>query len=429
MGLARRLQSVGLPDDFAEIALRDAPAPDAAVVARIRARVLADVGAERPRTVQRRRTWPWVAVAAIAALALTTPAGIGFMQGLLRYIPGFGLQTPAGGERALAHAVRVATPYDTIYVTGVLASRSGTEVLFSIVGPDVQLNSSGVRLEDARGRVYRSLTGSWASGLGSQSIGTGGYDFPALRDAGPVTLIVPLQPAVRVVLPLVSVSSLPVAAKLPTARAHGVTLVVQTAQHGAQALLTVLAESTPPGTRAQGFGQWNRPLLLVGGGRSLALHAVPGFGGPIQTYSAPALPAGLSSAQIVVPSVELQFQGSVFVKIPVPPSGSFTIEKSLAIGPAEVHITKVERLSGNRIRLTLRNSDTAAFSGPGFFSVNGATAGAISWTLSRGGAIRTMTFAVPQGDWWVSLGMVTPQVVVHGPWRVTVPLASVRTGP
>ncbi|MDA8345149.1 MAG: hypothetical protein M0Z66_06665 [Thermaerobacter sp.] len=431
MALDRRLQSVGLPDDLAEVALRDAPSPDAAAAARIRARVLqAAAGAEGPSTVRRRRAWPWVAAAAIAALAIATPAGSGFMRGLLRFVPGFGLQATVAGERALAHTVRVATGYDTIYVTGVLASRSGTEVLFSIVGPDVQMPAGGVRLEDARGRVYRASTGSWAFGLGSPSIGTGGFDFPALRDpAGPVTLILPLEPTVRVVLPLVAASDLPAAAQLPAARAHGITLAVQATRHGAEALLTLLATRTPAGTRAIGFGGWNRPLKLVGAGRSFALHAVPNFGGPIQAYSAPVLPPSAKSAQLVVPSVEIQLQGSVSVKIPVPPSGSLAIGKSLAVGPATAHITKVQRLSGNRIRLTLRDSGTAALADPGFLSINRAAAGAMTWTLSRGGAIRTMTLAVPQGDWWVSLGMANPQVVVQGPWRVTVPLASARTAP
>ncbi len=426
MALDRRLQSIGLPDDLSAIALRDAPAPDAAAQARIRVRVLRSVqGTPQPRSLRWRRTWPWAAAAAVAALALATPAGSGFMHGLLRFVPGFGLQQPAVGERALAHTVRVQAAGDTVYVTGVLANRAGTQVLFSIVGPDVQLSTSDVRLLDARGRVYHSSGSSWAFGLGSEDVGTGGFEFPALQaGTGSVTLVLPLQPVVRVRLPLVAASSLPAAAKLPSARVHGVTLAVQAARHGGEALFTVLAKRTPQGTLAQGYGQWNQPLLLSGAGRSITLHSVPGFGGPIQNYSAPALPAGVQTARVVVPSVNLSVQDTASVNVPVPPKGSLALRTSLVVGPAQVLITKVQRLAHNRIRLTLSSFGPAALADPGFFSVNGQTPGAMQWTLSRGGAMRTMTFSVPAQDWWVSLTMATPQVIVQGPWRVMVPLAS-----
>ncbi len=424
MDLDKLLQSIGLPDDLSEMGLGGAPEPDAAAGDRIRLQVL-HAAADRHRA-RGGRPWGWVAAAAVLILALGLPSGLGWMQGVLRLVPGFGVQQPAHRQLSLAHVVRAQTGGDTIYVTGVLTGRSYTEILISIEGVDAGLGTGSglVLLKDARGRVYRGGPSWWSFG---GDVGAGALEFPPITQQGTATLILHLHPRVQVRLPLVEASSLPAATGMPTAQAHGVSITAQAMQLGGKTLFTLVATDTPSGTRAQGFGQISAPpRLMLAGGRTLKLQPLAGvvMAGPLQNYAAK-IPSNVVSAKLVVPSVSLAVQQSVSVAVPVPLRGTLGLHRVISVGPATEEITRVERLPGYLVRLSLRGLGPAAL-GESLLSVNGQGV-TMEERLSPEGAVQTMTFPVPAEDWWVTLTLATPTVVVQGPWRVTVPLGTSST--
>lgn len=423
MDLDRQFAGLGLPDDLTEIGLTGAPVPGAEAAERVRQRVLSGVGESR-RPTRRRRRWPWAAAAAVLVLAIAMPSG--WMQGLVRLVPGFGLTEQGSVELALARPVKVLANGDTIYVTGLLATRRGTTLTVAISGPDAESPPSDLRLEDGS-NVYRTSGGSWASGTGSAGrapLGNGVYGFPALSPSTKhLTLVLPLHPAVKVRLWLADAGSLATIRQLPHAALHGVTVGASLVPGSSGALFDVMSMRTPSGTSAQAFGSWNAPVRLIVDGRALRIHEVPSFDGPIRLYTGSPIAPGNHSAEVVVPTVHLTVDATPSVRILVPTSGSLALNQTVSVGPASVRFTRVQRLKRNRIRVTVQQTGAARLEAP-FLPLN-YSGGSVAHLDARGG-VQWFTIQVPQGALWVDLRAVDPSVVMVGPWRIEVPVLAAK---
>jgi hypothetical protein len=420
MNLDSMLAELGLPDDLADAGLEGAPEPDAAAVDRIRRRALQAV-VEQKRPGRGQRPWTWVAAAAVLILALGLPSGLGWMQGVLRLVPGFGLRSPTSFQRALGHPVRVRAGQDTIYVTGVVATSQWTLVNFSIIGPDAAGNYGRILLVDGNGNAYRPTGGSWSYGIGTETSGTGSYEFPSLKaPASRLTMVLPMHSPVRIALTLVQATNLASVRTLSHGTAQGITIGAEAASRQGGLQLTLVAEQAPAGLKVSSFGDWNRPVRLLYQGKSVAIQAVQGFESPIQLYTGQALPFSAKSALVIVPTLQAALSGTFSVHVPVPVHGSLRLNQVLQVGPAFVRFTKVERLSGNRLRVTVDQSGPAEVMFPAFLPAG--YQGGAQGRLDRAGGLHTITFQIPAGHWSVTLQAADPSLVIQGPWRIAVPV-------
>lgn len=223
----------------------------------------------------------------------------------------------------------------------------------------------------------------------------------------------------KVRLRLADAGSLATIRQLPHSALHGVTVGARLVPGSSGALFDILSIRTPSGTSAQAFGSWNAPVRLIVDGRALRIHEVPSVDGPIRLYTGSPIAPGNHSAEVVVPTVHLTVDATPSVRILVPTWGSLALNQTVSVGPASVRFTRVQRLKGNRIRVTVQQTGAARLEDP--FLPPNYSGGSVAH-LGASGGVQWFTFQVPQGAWWVDLRAVDPYIVMVGPWRIEVPV-------
>lgn len=441
----RRIASLGAPDDLIAVALGGAAPLDAEVMNRIHARVRRAVGSSGHRVARRQRALAATALACALAVALLSPAStLAWVSNILRFVPGFGLRPQSGVALALAKPVAAERDGVTVRVSGVLATRSTTTVSYSFTGGWTNLADAVLRV--APGVTYRPLHVTQGSaGYGAVTTGTVGSQmveyaqltFRALP-AGDhqATLVVTMPSWVPLATLAVPVALVP-ATGLATAhvfsrpvRRDGVALAARVEQQGSRSLVEVLVRVLPAHTYFTAFGSFLHPLALrLPDGQREALADQPTTTATQLALRGPALPAGLTHATVIVPSIELAIRPKAHASIlDLPMAGQRTVSIPIRLGPVRMRVVQIVRLDASKVRLTL------AYNGPFELEqdaplVDGRVPASTRVGVNRYWGIISITTAVPNGATRVSLGFASPVwVVVPGPWKIPVTVSRVTQG-
>jgi len=361
----------------------------------------------------------WVVAMLAAALLAAAPAAIaaGPSPAASVLVPGFGLEPAGQVVAALAQPVRARGPGFTVTVTGVWAWQRDTYVDITVAGGsgDAAAYPDTANLVGADGRAYAHRGDAFGAGVKGA---TAQLWFAPLRRGASLhlTLVIPVDPAVRIPLRLVPVADLrSPASSGPWITVNGVTLAAIPYRVGTGRIVEVVVAGTPPGDPSGqvGLDGFRRPDLVERNGRVWALSLVTPFAGGVAQYAVPG-GARLAGATVVVQGVAAQVVGPTRqVTLRLPASGAIAVDIPVVFGSAKATLTRVDRLDPTTVRV-----DTT---GSGPVRLGGVTVSdGFAQRLAPDGALQWIELHVPRRATRVTLFLSLPDVAVTGPWRLPV---------
>lgn len=446
------LTGLGLPDDLPEIALDDLPAPDAAAVARIKARTLQlALAVERqpiepdlthpqlPRAVRRRVPRWAVAIAALLALVLlvsAVPPVRAAVRQLLTFVPGFGLREASTFSLAAAGTVEIERDGITVAVRGLVADEKSIVAAITVDGI-IPLPTDAPYLEDASGHRYTSGPGSvlTAGGHGDGWMQAWlSFQPPLPVDLREVTVVIPGTPDWRLNVPLVPAADLTALEQFgPTATANGVTMAARAEASADTTKVTLLVQGLPADTSLNCLGRMmsdlpaaREPELVTPDGHRLPLRATYSSSTGLRELTAGV--AARSQATVSIPVIRLSKSVSAKAHVPVPAFGSsLSLDTEVKVDRWTVRLTRVEACEESpghpilKVWVDPGPTEALMLADVGPISVDGKPSS--SSTQINGETGRIVWFAVALPDKRsAEIGFSRVDLELAGPWEITVPV-------
>ncbi|HLN61260.1 MAG TPA: hypothetical protein VK464_06860 [Symbiobacteriaceae bacterium] len=429
--LQQQMAPLGLPDDLTEVALRQGPAPDAAAVARIKARALARAAeASAPTTVRhaptphKMRRWPRALAAAAALIALTVVAVPGSRQALarfLQFVPGFGAREAGTARWAAARPVRLERNGAWVEVAGLMAGADSITVNLRTGG--VPIDFQNVFVEDGAGHRIPLASGSWSTNSEHTYDGWLTAQGSFTPGGRAVTVVIEGAQPWRVPLNLVPGDQLLGIDQFgPTATVGDYTMAARLTAEADRSRLDVLVRSTREGARVEALGQSvpHRPMTLsTPDWTDLPRPQEAGRSELFQFAAAP-LPPGAAEATLTIPAIEVSEPGEGKVTVP---AAAGPVDQTVNIGRWSLKLLRTE-VAEDQLRVYVEPGGAGpeylwAF---GELKVNGQSGSWSRYHSPETGRLVWFAFQPPQGARSVTLTLGRPQVAVTGPWTITLPV-------
>jgi len=422
----KRMAALGLPDDLPEVALHDAPAPDAMAVERIRRMTMAKAGLVGPAGHAKKAPWTrrplaWGVAASLALVMFGSIAVAGPSQvwnKLLSYVPGFGATDVASVRLALAGPVRVEAGSGIIEVRGLIVS--GESATLRVFTRGFRMDIDSVSLLNALGQ---ELPRTGASVGASTDFSEGWFVFTGNVGAETRSLTVKVGDVDVPVALVPSDQLLSVGQFGPSAFVNGYEVAAQVSAYVDRTAVTLLIGGAPDGVQISGLGRKSvtpaRPVTLTAGGRTWYPDRPGGSPGSVWHLEAEPLPAGTATVTLTVPALEIYERGDATVTLKV---ADGPLDRIVQVGRWPLKLTRTEVVDGN-LRIHVDPGPAGSSYLAWILDVKGKQIDHWSWQMDEETG-RMLYFEVPiaKGARSVTLTLSRPEVVVEGPWTFEVPV-------
>ena len=380
----------------------------------------------------RARVWLWAATVVMAAVGVgvVVPNPVSAAIGrVFRFVPGIGTveQTHEGSPLViLPKSVQSSWHGASVHVMGVMISSHAVMIELSGHSPhaptQVTLVASGRKIHAQRGAAARG-SGPWIATYGAR----GGFGSLLHNQTGTLK-IGASQLGIPVKLRLAP-SAREMARFGPTQTHHGISLTAIAARNGTDVTLNVVAEHRGRLSMLSAV-PWlpsgNGPNIQIVDhqGNELAAKQVFRFSfGPNAELNFPAV-SGVTTYQVTIPEVEVEYSGQTHVILPLPASGSQQVNRHVNVAGVPLDITTVRRMPNGsqtlRIYVKPARSSTIVLNAVDINSPDG-----YGWRVnSQTGALEWIDITVKPGQRSVNLRFSDPTAYVRGPWSFQIHVPS-----
>jgi hypothetical protein len=478
----QQLALLGLPDDLPETALRDAPAPGADALARIKARTFAKAGV-RPvpfegRSTRRILRWG-LAAAAILALAVVSAFGAmgqkGIWAAFTRFVPGFGLTPEQSVSLSAPQPVRMERGKAWVEVQGLVVANGYVTARVRAEGVVLARtrfeHESLVSVVTEKGDVLKK----WSWGVGGSGDddpnGAGEFEFvgPIPAESRKVFLVVKDTSEWRLEIPLVPTEQLPSVEPFvpqppaspsapssgnagapaqtfgPSATVGPFRLSARVTPSDGRTAVTIVAQSSN-GALVEGLmGEGLQPAitLSVGDWKTVPESAdgIKIGGEQLWNFTAAPLPSGATSVVVKIPRLWVIEPGEATVRLKI---ADAPLNETIQLGRWPVRLVRTELEGGLRlwgdagpgqVMQDAAGKHLDYLSTFGSFEVSGGNGGGgrrgrqdpfYAGEKRPDPQLMYVEFPVPgpsaSDSNTVTVTLRNPNVWIQGPWVMTVPL-------
>lgn len=443
--LIKQLGSAGLPDDFADVVCNEVAGVNRKTKKAIQKATLKKI--HTSKITGRFMQWPGVAVL-LAALIFTAALGpqriLAEISGMIRFVPGFGLENAEQITLAAVEPV-IITRGDTVYeISGMLVNSQYTTMhikaegairgVQTFTGEDEEGNKLPYLL-DEEGSMYVSKGHSISYGNSYHGVARGSFTLDAVNPG--IRLIYLVLPDIsggtwQMPIPLITADNLIAAEELYlTAHRHGVTVTAMHQSRDEESVVTLLIQPigknsyvTEVGNRYHSQSTGRPPTLRDNEGREFSLldkGSSTGYVGGVPYelhFSRPESTADF--LYLSIPEIHFQiFSVNTNFTLPVPLEGEMKLDKKIRLDRFTATVTSVERISPTELRIYV---DPGPDAEQYLESFRLSTTSSMMKVNEHTGRMEYFEVDITPGQKTIKLTADRPEYVVVGPWEIEIPL-------